>query len=95
MGRTPDAAERARQLKAGILLADATRKEMVMTRPRTPQHEAQPGRELRASGPGARDEMPAVANDSSRDDLDGQLGPDELPDATEVLLNREAKQHRG
>lgn len=28
------------------------------------------------------------------DDLDGQLGPDELPDAAEVAMNLEAKRHQ-
>jgi len=27
------------------------------------------------------------------DDLDGQLGPDELPDPAEVVMNLEAKRH--
>lgn len=27
------------------------------------------------------------------DDLDGQLGPDELPDPVEVVMNLEAKRH--
>jgi hypothetical protein len=27
------------------------------------------------------------------EDLDGQLGPDELPDAEEVAMNLEAKRH--
>jgi hypothetical protein len=27
------------------------------------------------------------------DDCDGQLGPDELPDPAEVVMNREAKSH--
>lgn len=27
------------------------------------------------------------------EELDGQLGPDELPDATEVAMNLEAKRH--
>ena len=65
-----------------------------MKRDRTPQPQTSRARELRASSPTAQDEMRAVANDA-RDDLEGQLGPDELPDATEVVMNREAKLHRG
>ena len=65
-----------------------------MKRERTPQPEKSRARELRASSPDAQGETRAVANDM-RDELDGQLGPDELPDPTEVVLNREAKLHRG
>lgn len=36
-----------------------------------------------------------MADDSPRGDLDGQLGPDELPDAAEVVMNSEVKRHRG
>jgi hypothetical protein len=36
----------------------------------------------------------AVSDDLERDDeLDGQLGPDELPDPAEVAMNLEAKRH--
>jgi hypothetical protein len=36
----------------------------------------------------------AVSHDAERDDeLDGQLGPDELPDPAEVAMNLEAKRH--
>jgi hypothetical protein len=36
----------------------------------------------------------AVSHDTEKnDDLDGQLGPDELPDAAEVAMNLEAKRH--
>ena len=65
-----------------------------MKRERTPQPQESRTRDLRASSPNAQDETRAIANDV-RDDLEGQLGPDELPDATEVVLNREAKLHRG
>jgi hypothetical protein len=65
-----------------------------MKRQRTRQQE-QKSRDIRASSAGARNERrTAVAHDSSRDDLDGQLGPDELPDASEVAMNSEAKRHR-
>jgi hypothetical protein len=33
------------------------------------------------------------AKADQNDDLDGQLGPDELPDADEVAMNLEAKRH--
>jgi hypothetical protein len=65
-----------------------------MQRERTPQPEKARARELRASSREAEDDGRAVANDA-RDDLDGQLGPDEMPDASEVVMNREAKLHRG
>lgn len=32
-------------------------------------------------------------NQERSEDLDGQLGPDELPDADEVAMNLEAKRH--
>jgi hypothetical protein len=60
-----------------------------------PEQEEHDGRATREAAHGARDQLDAVANDSPRDDLDGQLGPDELPDAAEVLMSREAKLHRG
>ena len=66
-----------------------------MKRQRTPQPSIQDSSEVRTSFGGADDEAPAIAHDASRDDLEGQLGPDELPDASEVVMNREAKQHRG
>jgi hypothetical protein len=68
--------------------------EISMKRERTPQPQESRTRELRASSPNAEDESRAVANDV-RDELDGQLGPDELPDPSEVVMNREAKLHRG
>jgi hypothetical protein len=33
------------------------------------------------------------ASAERQDDLEGQLGPDELPDADEVAMNLEAKRH--
>ena len=65
-----------------------------MKRERTPQPEKSRTREIRKSSPDAPEESRVVAHDS-RDELEGQLGPDELPDATEVVMNREAKRHRG
>ena len=65
-----------------------------MKRERTSQLQKSRSREHRASSSNAPAEMRAVANDM-RDDLDGQLGPDELPDGHEVVMNREAKLHRG
>jgi hypothetical protein len=52
-------------------------------------------REVRTSSGGADDEMRAIAHDQPQDELDGQLGPDELPTAAEVMMNHEAKRHRG
>jgi hypothetical protein len=34
-----------------------------------------------------------MQGDQPLDDLEGQLGPDELPDAVEVAMNRQAKRH--
>jgi hypothetical protein len=69
------------------------RSEASMKRQRTRQHE-QDSRDIRASSPGARKERrTAVADDSSQDDVDGQLGPDELPDVSEIAMNSEAKRH--
>jgi hypothetical protein len=65
-----------------------------MKREHTSQPEEYRPREIRASSSNAQDEERAIAHDS-RDDLEGQLGPDELPDGTEVMMNREAKLHRG
>ena len=65
-----------------------------MKRERTPQPEQSRAREIRASSAAAPEDTRGVANDA-RDELDGQLGPDELPDASEVVMNREAKLHRG
>ena len=66
-----------------------------MKRERTPQPEDPRARELRMSSQ-PDDEVAAVAHDSAMEgDLDGQLGPDEMPDADEVVMNREAKLHRG
>ena len=65
-----------------------------MKREHTSQPEESRPREIRASSSNAQDEKRAIAHDS-RADLEGQLGPDELPDGTEVMLNREAKLHRG
>ena len=41
------------------------------------------------------EEMPEVAHDARREseEAEGQLGPDELPDPTEVIMNHEAKLH--
>jgi hypothetical protein len=36
----------------------------------------------------------ASSADQLADDIDGQLGPDELPDPTEVIMSREAKTRR-
>ena len=67
-----------------------------MKRQRTPQPQELGGpREVRESSGGADDEMLAVAHDQPQDEFDGQLGPDELPNASEVMMNQEAKRHRG
>ena len=66
-----------------------------MKRERTPQLEKSRPRDVRASSR-PDDEIAAVAHDSAMEvDLDGQLGPDEMPDGDEVVMNREAKRHRG
>ena len=66
-----------------------------MKREHTPQPEKSRTREVRASSR-PDDEIAAVAHDSSLEgDLDGQLGPDEMPDGEEEVMNREAKLHRG
>jgi hypothetical protein len=66
-----------------------------MKRQRTPQPQDFGTREVRASSGGGDDEMRAVAHDHPQDEFDGQLGPDELPSASEVVMNHEAKRHRG
>jgi hypothetical protein len=66
-----------------------------MKRQRTPQPPTKDPRAVRKQAGGADEETPAIAHDASSDDLEGQLGPDELPDASEVVMNREAKRHRG
>lgn len=66
-----------------------------MKRERTPQPVESRAREVRVSSR-PDDDIAAVAHDAALDgDLDGQLGPDEMPDADEVVMNREAKLHRG
>ena len=40
------------------------------------------------------DEQKLAVGDERADDLEGQLGPDELPDADEVARTLEAKRHQ-
>lgn len=65
-----------------------------MKRQPTPQPPDDDSRDVRTASGGAEDEMDAIAHDAPTE-LEGQLGPDELPDASEVVMNREAKRHRG
>lgn len=44
--------------------------------------------ERRLAAPPSGSQAPVVS-----EELDGQLGPDELPDGSEVAMNREAKLH--
>ena len=41
----------------------------------------------------SRDAMEGSPGPMRADEFDGQLGPDELPDADEVAMNQEAKLH--
>ena len=45
------------------------------------------------SNPYGEDVETFSSNPSFDDEVEGQLGPDELPDAQEVVMNLEAKRH--
>lgn len=67
-----------------------------MQRKRTPQQQRHSSQSKRESSDEAHDWSQRTASpaDQLSDETDGQLGPDELPDPSEVIMSREAKTRR-